>query len=79
MEFGSCARVDVVGAGGYRYGVTVWLQPLGLGDHADLELAIDQRLSRGQPMMLYGVDGRVLRLDPGPGIEDVRVLPCETR
>jgi hypothetical protein len=78
-EYGACAQVQVLSAGGYRYGVTVWLQPLGLGDEADLELAIDQRLSRGQSMVLWGVDGRVLRLDPGPAIEDVRVLPCDPR
>jgi hypothetical protein len=69
----------VLGAGGVRSGITVLLQPLGLADLADLELVIDERLSRGQPVVLPGVDGRILRLDPGPATEDVRVLPCDLK
>jgi len=76
---GECAEVTVTAGGGLRYSIRVAPQTFGLTRLSDLDLAIDARLSSGQPVLLYGIDGRMLRLDPGPGVEDVRVRPCESR
>jgi hypothetical protein len=76
LTAGQCAHVEITGAGGTRYEITVGLQTLGLADIGDLDLAIDARLSNGEAVTLTGVDGRVLRLLPGSGIEDVRVTRC---
>jgi hypothetical protein len=73
---GECALVTVTAAGGVGHSIAVGVQTLGLSDLADLDLAIDMRLSQGQAVTLLGIDGRVLRLTPGPGIEDIRVSPC---
>jgi hypothetical protein len=76
---GECALVTITTAGGVVQSIAVGVQPLGLGDLADLDLALDLRLSQGQAVTLLGIDGRVLRLTPGPGIEDIRVTPCAGR
>jgi hypothetical protein len=76
---GECALVTVTAAGGVQHSIAVGVQTLGLSDLADLDLAIDMRLSQGQAVTLLGIDGRVLRLTPGPGIEDLRVAPCVVR
>lgn len=73
---GECALVTITAAGGVRHSIAVGVQTLGLADLGDLDLAIDMRLSQGQAVTLLGMDGRVLRLTPGPGIEDIRVGPC---
>jgi hypothetical protein len=77
MASGDCAEVTVTAGGGVRYSIRVAPQTLGLTRLSDLDLHIDQRLSSGLPVLLHGIDGRVLRLDPGPGVEDVRVTRCE--
>lgn len=71
-----CARLEITVAGGLVHQLTVAPRVLGLARLDDLDLVIDERLSRGVPVTLYGVDGRVLRLDPGVELEDIRVLPC---
>lgn len=76
---GECVVVTVTAPGGARHSIAVGLQVLGLSDLADLELAIDQRLSEGQAVTLPGIDGRVLRLTPGTPFEDIRVTPCAAR
>jgi hypothetical protein len=76
---GECALVTITAAGGVVQSIAVGVQPLGLGDLADLDLELDLRLSQGQAVTLLGIDGRVLRLTPGPGIEDIRVTPCAGR
>lgn len=73
---GECVRVQVTGPGGGRTELLVGLQSLGLADPSELDLSIDQRLSRGEVVTLMGLDGRVLRLLPGVPYEDLRVLPC---
>ncbi len=79
MATGECARVSVELANGVRYDVPVGLETVGLARASDLDLAIDERLSRGESVTLYGLDGRVLRLYPGLEIADIRVSPCDSR
>jgi hypothetical protein len=76
FTMGECARVRVSGPGQVRTEIFVGRQALGLADPSDLDLSIDARLSRGEVVELYGLDGRVLRLAPGIPYDDVRVLPC---
>ena len=52
------------------------LQALGLADTRDLDLAIDARLSEGRPVLLQGLDGRIIRIEPGTPIDDIIVRPC---
>jgi hypothetical protein len=72
-----CARVQILSASGAVHEILVALRPMGIARAVDLDLAIDERLSRGRPVDLIGIDGRRLRLEPGALLDDVRVLPCE--
>ena len=72
-----CVDVTVRTAPGREHRIVVGLQSLGLADARDLDLAIDARLSRGDPVVLYGLDGRMLRIEPGTPIDDIVVRPCE--
>jgi hypothetical protein len=73
---GECVRVQIAAAGAPPIDMLVALQALGVVDAADLDLAIEARLARGQPVDLYGLDGRRVRIEPGTLLDDVRVLPC---
>jgi hypothetical protein len=71
-----CARIQLESANGSTYEIVVAVRSLGLADPADLDLAIDERLSRGLPVDLIGVDGRRLRIEPGTILGDMRTQPC---
>lgn len=46
-------------------------------EQASLELAIDARPSRGQPVDLIGIRWAVVYLEPGVMLDEVRVTACE--
>ena len=71
-----CVDLTVVLGNGRAHRLQLGLQSLGLADTRDLDLAIDARLSQGRPVMLQGLDGRVLRIEPGTAIDDLIVGPC---
>jgi hypothetical protein len=71
-----CVDLTVVLANGRAHRLELGLQSLGLADARDLDLAIDARLSEGSPVLLQGLDGRLIRIDPGTPIEDILVRPC---
>jgi hypothetical protein len=71
-----CVDLTVELANGRVHRVLVGLQSLGLADVRDLDLAIDARLSEGRPVLLQGLDGRVVRIEPGAAIDDIIVRPC---
>jgi hypothetical protein len=71
-----CVDLTLLLANGRSHRLVIGLQPLGLSDARDLDLAIDARLSEGLPVLLQGLDGRVLRIEPGTPIEDILVRPC---
>ena len=73
---GECARVEITTASGFVHEVVVALRVIGLADPADLDLAIDARLSRGQAVDLPRIDARWVRLEASGGIDDIRVLRC---
>lgn len=71
-----CVDVTLELGNGRAHRLQLGLQSLGLADARDLDLAIDARLSEGRPVMLQGLDGRLLRIDPGTQIDDILVRPC---
>lgn len=71
-----CVDLTLEMANGLAHRILVGLQSLGLADPRDLDLAIDARLSEGRPVLLQGLDGRVLRIEPGSPIDDIIVRPC---
>jgi hypothetical protein len=71
-----CVDLTLLLANGRSHRLVIGLQPLGLSDARDLDLAIDARLSEGLPVLLQGLDGRVLRIEPGTPIDDILVRPC---
>lgn len=71
-----CIDLTVVLGNGRTHRLQLGLQSLGLADARDLDLAIDARLSEGRPVILQGLDGRVLRMEPGSAIDDLIVRPC---
>ena len=71
-----CVDLTLLLGNGRSHRLVIGLQPLGLSDARDLDLAIDARLSEGVPVLLQGLDGRVLRIEPGTPIDDILVRPC---
>jgi hypothetical protein len=61
---------------GRAHRLQLGLQSLGLADARDFDLAIDARLSEGRAVTLQGLDGRLVRIEPGTPIEDILVRPC---
>jgi hypothetical protein len=71
-----CVDVMLELGNGRAHRLQLGLQSLGLADARDFDLAIDARLSEGRAVTLQGLDGRLVRIEPGTPIEDILVRPC---